>query len=139
MEDTGVSRKLQSKVLEYYEYLWARNRGLDIKELLSDVPFCMQCEIYLSITFEMLQSVRVSTELHYFCSVYNDVTSIYCGIGFFHAQIPLFEDLSDAFYRHISTEVTYAYFRPGDFIAMRGNAGRTVYFIRSGEVRTVLP
>ena len=65
MEDTGVSRNLQSKVLEYYEYLWARNRGLDIKELLSDVPFCMQCEIYLSITFEMLQSVRVQKKLRY--------------------------------------------------------------------------
>ena len=66
-----------------------------------------------------------------FC-FHNDVTAV---VELSRTQIPLFEDLSDAFYRHISTEVTYAYFRPGDFIAMRGNAGRTVYFIRSGEVR----
>ena len=57
MEDQGVTSKLQQKVLRYYEYLWARNRGLKIKDLLADAPFCLQCEIYLSITFEMLQSV----------------------------------------------------------------------------------
>ena len=63
MEDQGVTSKLQQKVLRYYEYLWARNRGLKIKDLLADAPFCLQCEIYLSITFEMLQSVSVHIEL----------------------------------------------------------------------------
>ena len=50
-------------------------------------------------------------------------------------QLPLFDNLEDAFMRHICRKVEIYWFLPGDYIAMKGNAGHMVYYIQRGEVR----
>ena len=37
--------------------------------------------------------------------------------------------------RHICRKVEIYWFLPGDYIAMKGNAGHMVYYIQRGEVR----
>ena len=57
MADQHVPKTLKHRVVDYYDYLWLRNKGVVIKALLKDCPPCMKAEVALSITNTMLTSV----------------------------------------------------------------------------------
>ena len=63
MEDLQVPRILQKRVTDYHKYVWARNRGKDVKVLFQDAPYCLQAEVYLEITRDMLENVCLFTFL----------------------------------------------------------------------------
>ena len=57
MADQLVPKTLRHRVLDYYDYLWVRNKGVVIKSLFRDCPACMMADVALSITETMLKSV----------------------------------------------------------------------------------
>ena len=61
MEDLQVPRILQKRVTDYHKYVWARNRGKDVKVLFQDAPYCLQAEVYMEITRDMLENVCLFT------------------------------------------------------------------------------
>ena len=57
MADQKVPPNLQKRVINSYNYIWVRNRGHDVKRLFSDAPYCLQSEVYLAVTRDMLENV----------------------------------------------------------------------------------
>ena len=57
MDDTGVPANLQKRVVDYYEYLWLRTSGVEIKEMFRDTPPCLLAEIHLEIARDMIKAV----------------------------------------------------------------------------------
>ena len=62
MREQHLSSTLQNRVLKYFDYLWVRNKGVDRQSLFKDIPSCMQAEVSLATTEELIKSV--STILH---------------------------------------------------------------------------
>lgn len=63
MKDQEVPEAMQKRVLDYHSYLWARNKGQNIKELISDAPYTLQDELMLITSFDMLISVCVAFQV----------------------------------------------------------------------------
>ena len=57
MQDQHVKKDMQKHVIDYHNYVWARNRGKDVKVLFQDAPYCLQADVYLEITRDMLENV----------------------------------------------------------------------------------
>ena len=72
MAALDVVPDMQTRVIEYYNYLWSRAKGQQIKDLLVDAPYCLQSELWLAITFDMLEHVCITFDLRAraFCFLY---------------------------------------------------------------------
>ncbi len=57
MKEQHLSSVMHRRVLGFFDYLWARNKGADQRTLLSDMPYCMQAEVSLAITEFLLKTV----------------------------------------------------------------------------------
>ena len=57
MKDLDIPEAMQKRVLDYHTYLWARNKGQNIKELISDAPYTLQAELMFTVAGKMLDSV----------------------------------------------------------------------------------
>ena len=67
MTDQDVPEVMQGRVLEYYQYLWARSKGQQMQELFADAPYCLQSELFLTITYDMLNNVRTCARHSVIC------------------------------------------------------------------------
>ncbi|CAH1786243.1 unnamed protein product [Owenia fusiformis] len=103
--DQGVTSSLQNRVISYYDYLWTRNKGVDVKTNLMDCPEPFLAEIYLSLTKCMIDT------------------------------IPMFEDAEASFSRLLSMKINTMLFVPGDCIVREGDVGSELYYIYKGEVK----
>ena len=63
MKDQNVGKEMQKRVINYHNYIWARNRGKDVKLLFQDAPYCLQAEVYMDIMRDMLENVSTATML----------------------------------------------------------------------------
>ena len=57
MKEQHLPSVLKHRVLDFFEYLWVRNKGTDRTNLLSDLPYCMQAEVSLATTESLLKKV----------------------------------------------------------------------------------
>ena len=48
---------MQKRVLRFFDYVWARNKGKDPQLLLSDMPYCMQSDVSLATTEKLIRQV----------------------------------------------------------------------------------
>ena len=59
MREQHLSSIMQQRVVKFFDYLWVRNKGIDRKSLLADMPYCMQAEVSLATTEPLLRNVMV--------------------------------------------------------------------------------
>ena len=59
MKEQHLSGMLQNRVLKFFDYIWVRNKGVDRQSLLEDMPSCMQAEVSLATTENLIKRVRV--------------------------------------------------------------------------------
>ncbi len=57
MKEQHLSSVMRRRVLEFFDYLWARSKGTDQRTLLSDMPYCVQAEVSLATTEYLLKNV----------------------------------------------------------------------------------
>ena len=75
MEDQQVPTELQGKVVEYYDYIWMREKGHDVRQLFKDCPQYMLSDICLEVCKPMLDA------------------------------LPLFGGLEESFLRHVAQNI----------------------------------
>lgn len=57
MQEQHLPSYIRHRVLAFFDYLWVRNKGTDRQNLLNDMPYCMQAEVSLATTEELLKKV----------------------------------------------------------------------------------
>ena len=58
MKQQNLSSSVQNRVLNFFDYLWIRNKGTDPQVLLEDMPYCMQSEVSLATTESLIKQVN---------------------------------------------------------------------------------
>ena len=63
---------MQQRVMDFFDYLWVRNKGTDRQTLLADMPYCMQAEVSMATTEPLMRNVKFTTMscmlLYYDCT-----------------------------------------------------------------------
>jgi hypothetical protein len=49
--------EMQERVVDYYDYVWDRNRGIDVKNLFEDMPITFRSEVALSLNNQIIDKV----------------------------------------------------------------------------------
>ncbi|XP_066276868.1 uncharacterized protein [Branchiostoma lanceolatum] len=106
MKDQDVPQDLRHKVVNYYDYIWLRNRGVDVSTLFLEAPRCLQEDVSYSMTKEYLD------------------------------RSALFRGLQETFLKSLSTRLRLLFFLPGNYVLHRGDMGAEMYIIFRGEVES---
>ena len=67
MKQQNLSSSVQSRVLNFFDYLWIRNKGTDPQVLLEDMPYCMQSEVSLATTESLIKQVNFNMLQTHWC------------------------------------------------------------------------
>lgn len=58
MDTRDMEPTMQNRVLEYYDYLWERNKGIDVGNMFEDMPVAFKSEVAISLNDEIISKVR---------------------------------------------------------------------------------
>jgi uncharacterized protein VirK/YbjX len=58
MTDRDMDYDMQERVLDYYDYVWERNKGIDVKNLFEDMPTTFKCEVAFNLNSGIIDKVR---------------------------------------------------------------------------------
>eukprot|EP00118_Oscarella_pearsei_P012898 m.98431 g.98431 ORF g.98431 m.98431 type:complete len:116 (+) comp36987_c0_seq5:4654-5001(+) len=87
--------------MNYYEYLWERNRGVNFRSLFEGMPTTLQADITLSLYKRILD------------------------------EVPLFQNTELGFAKLLSMAIKPIYFLTGEYVVRKGDAGHeTIISIR---------
>jgi hypothetical protein len=99
-----VPTKLVTRVRDYYEYLWARHRGLPNDALVSDLPESLRLELLHCLASDLLENV------------------------------PLFKYCKPALQDSLLIALKRNTYDPGSHVVNEGDAGKRIVFISQGEI-----
>lgn len=99
--------ELGTRVHDYFEYLWSRQRGVNEVALLASLPEPFRLEIMLHLARDVLKNV------------------------------PLFQHCSPALRNQLLLALEPVTFAPGNYLVRQGEPGNSVLFITRGQVEIV--
>jgi hypothetical protein len=99
-----VAAELNDQIRDYYDYLWTRYRGMNERDLFSDLPAPVRLEVLLQLTKDLIQNV------------------------------PLFKYCSPALRNALLLALQPQIFAPGTHVVREGEKGKEIFFISTGEV-----
>jgi len=102
-----VPHHLNTKVRKYYEYIWARHRGLEEKVFFDDLPGPLRLEVLLNLTKELLN------------------------------EVPLFKYCSHSLRNELLTALKPQTFAPEGNIVCEDEISEGIYFISRGEAEII--
>jgi len=104
MLDRQMDMEMQQRVLHYYDYVWERNRGIDVKNVFGDMPSTFMREVALSLNNEIIDNAAIFKE---------------CSLGF---------------RRMVATDLKLYLFTANEFVVHSGDLGLEMYFITQGRI-----
>ncbi|KAI4878623.1 hypothetical protein NFI96_015444 [Prochilodus magdalenae] len=104
MMNQKIPSSIQNHVVQFYNYKWARTKGIDFETLFKDLPPCMKIEILSKITMKYFLKHR------------------------------LFTHLSEPFLQHLSAKMVFKSYIAGQCISRRGDREDGMHLIISGKV-----
>jgi len=99
-----VPLQLNDQVRNYYEYLWARHRGVKEEILFEDLPPSFRLNLLLYLTKDLLE------------------------------KVPLFKYCSPVLRNELLMSLKPETYAPGVYIAREGEVGKEIYFLSHGKV-----
>ncbi|KAL3900407.1 MAG: hypothetical protein SGCHY_001360 [Lobulomycetales sp.] len=96
--------EMQERVVDYYDYVWERNRGIDVKNLFEDMPITFKSEVALSLNNQIIDKAAI------------------------------FHNCSIGFRRRIAIVMRLYLFTANEFIVHKGDLGIEMYFITQGRI-----
>ncbi|TNE47711.1 MAG: cyclic nucleotide-binding domain-containing protein [Bacteroidetes bacterium] len=103
-----VPEHLQKKVRSYYDYQWAKRRGLQEDWLFTDLPGPLRLEVLLHLTHDLLE------------------------------KVPLFRYCSPALRDALLEALQAQTFTPDTWVVKEGELGNQIYFLSTGKVEVVM-
>jgi voltage-gated potassium channel len=107
MNYRSIPPELQTRIRDYYTYLWEKRLSYDESTLVSALPPSLQTDVSLFLKRDILE------------------------------KVPLFRGASDEFIREIALQMRPVVFMPGDFVYRAGEQGNDMYFITRGAVEVI--
>ncbi len=103
----SIPGELQTRVNDYYEYLWNSRRGHEEATILDELPLSLRTQIAYHINSEIIE------------------------------KVPIFQGAGEQLIRDVILNLQATVFLPDDYIVRKGETGREMYFISRGSVRVV--
>ncbi|KAJ3029003.1 UNVERIFIED_CONTAM: hypothetical protein HDU68_000373 [Siphonaria sp. JEL0065] len=104
MNDRDMDSDMQERVLEYYDYMWERNKGIDVKNLFEDMPSTFKSEVALSLNHGII-----------------DKAVIFLGT-------------SIGFKRSVAISMKLYLFTANEYVIHKGDLGTEMFFITQGRI-----
>ncbi|KAJ3216877.1 Kinesin-like protein kif27 [Clydaea vesicula] len=104
MNNRDMDYEMQQRVIDYYDYVWERNRGIDVKNLFEDMPITFKSEVALSLNNQIIDKA----------SIFHN-----CSIGF---------------RRRIAISMRLYLFTANEYVVHKGDLGLEMYFITQGRI-----
>jgi hypothetical protein len=99
-----VPAELSDQVRDYYDYVWARYRGMDFRQLLRGLPDPVRLDVLAHLTRDLTEHVPLLRE---------------CG-----------RPLRDVLLLALEPKI----YVPGSWVAQAGESGTEIYFVTSGDM-----
>jgi voltage-gated potassium channel len=99
-----IPSDMQERVRDYYSYLWEKQRGVDVTNVLDDIPHGLSQEILLFLNRELLN------------------------------RVDLFRGADELFIRESVQLLRPKVFLPSEYIIRQGEYADCMYFLTGGEV-----
>ncbi|MFT5375778.1 MAG: hypothetical protein ACI906_002605 [Candidatus Latescibacterota bacterium] len=100
-------RELNTRVRNYYEYLWARHRGLQENTLFDDLPQPLRIEVLQHLTGELLE------------------------------KVPLFKYCSPSLKNALLNVLKLQSYAPEGYLLQAGDIGHAIFFISRGSAEII--
>mmetsp|Transcript_62148 Transcript_62148/g.196579 ORF Transcript_62148/g.196579 Transcript_62148/m.196579 type:complete len:846 (-) Transcript_62148:44-2581(-) len=108
MNEFGDSNALPSDLRErmrgYVSYVWNINHGIEARDMLQELPYHLQVDIYMELYADMIMAV------------------------------PMFMDAEEGIIKSLVMRLVMQVVFKGDVIVKNGDVGREMFFIRRGSV-----
>ncbi|XP_071959416.1 uncharacterized protein [Antedon mediterranea] len=107
LKNWQIPEHVQKKVRMWYMYKWDSGELIDEADILSGVPLKMQTDIAIHVHMDTL------------------------------TKVSLFQDCDKMLLRDLMLKLRAVLFLPGDFICRKGEVGKEMYIIKSGQVQVL--
>ncbi|XP_069778086.1 cyclic nucleotide-gated channel beta-3-like isoform X2 [Narcine bancroftii] len=107
MNTYSVSRYIQNRVRKWYEYTWESQGQLDVSEMMEKMPVKMQLAIAIDENYEIV------------------------------SKVDLFKECDQEMIYEILLRLNSVVYLPGDFICKKGDIGKEMFIIKSGQVQVL--
>ncbi|VDK81191.1 unnamed protein product [Litomosoides sigmodontis] len=102
-----VNKELETRVMNWFEYLWEHKQSLTDQQVLKVLPYKLQTEIAMQVHYETLRRVRI------------------------------FQDCEAGLLAELVLKLQQQIFSPGDYICKKGDIGREMYIVKRGKLQVV--
>eukprot|EP00276_Gloeochaete_wittrockiana_P008500 CAMPEP_0184663492 /NCGR_PEP_ID=MMETSP0308-20130426/48306_1 /TAXON_ID=38269 /ORGANISM="Gloeochaete witrockiana, Strain SAG 46.84" /LENGTH=610 /DNA_ID=CAMNT_0027106249 /DNA_START=315 /DNA_END=2148 /DNA_ORIENTATION=+ len=99
-----LPQQLQQRIMSYYDYVWSRQKGLDDRSILNDLPQYLQQEVAIFLNREIL------------------------------SKVPLFAGSSQGFINELVLQLQPRVYSAKEYIVRVNEVGREMFFISKGTV-----
>ncbi|XP_008592663.1 PREDICTED: cyclic nucleotide-gated cation channel alpha-3 isoform X2 [Galeopterus variegatus] len=107
MQFRKVTKDLETRVIRWFDYLWANRKTVDEKEVLKSLPDKLKAEIAINVHLDTLKKVRI------------------------------FQDCEAGLLVELVLKLRPTVFSPGDYICKKGDIGKEMYIIKEGKLAVV--
>ena len=107
MEFHGVSQELHHRVVSWFDYMWSKKQSFDQHNVLSMLPDKLRAEIAVNVHLDTLKRVEI------------------------------FSDCDPGLLKELVLKLRSQVFSPGDFICRKGDLGREMFIVNSGQLQVM--
>ncbi|EDO35773.1 predicted protein [Nematostella vectensis] len=99
--------ELQERVINFYEFIWFKNKGAKFSSLFYDIPHCLGGELAMELVGDVLK------------------------------KVPVLSGASDPFIRLLSAKAQPCQIRAGEYIIRKGDIGQQLIILKRGTAAIV--
>ncbi|VDL93885.1 unnamed protein product [Schistocephalus solidus] len=107
MEYRKVSKDLEQRVIQWFDYLWSNKQSLEEENVLGILPDKLKAEIAIHVHYDTLKRVKI------------------------------FQDCDPGLLVELVLKLKLQVFSPGDYICRKGDIGKEMYIVKRGKISVV--
>ncbi|KAK4022302.1 hypothetical protein OUZ56_007775 [Daphnia magna] len=99
-----VSKELEERVIQWFDYMWSNKQSLDEGRVMDTLPDKLKAEIAIHVHLDTLKQVKI------------------------------FQDCEPGLLAELVLKLQLQVFSPGDYICRKGDVGKEMYIVKRGKL-----